>query len=235
MASKKLGIIGGMGARASSQFLQKLIEYSPALSDQEQLEIILHSNSRIPDRTKAILYSKDSPLPEMLRSVKIFNENQVEVIVLACITAHYFYDQLLQHTNATILHPVQMVGEYLVKNHLHVRKVGILATTGTLKSALFHRELEKRGLTLVTLNEEDQERYFMQSVYMEYGLKSARISEEALDLFGKCIPPLLEAGAEIIIGGCSEVQIALNQKQVEMPFVDAIDLLAQETVHYCYN
>jgi aspartate racemase len=234
-AKKKLGIIGGMGARASSLFLQKIIDYSPAMTDQEFIEIILHNNALIPDRTRAIVYKEESPVTELLRSVNLFNENNVEVIALACITSYHYYHELAKFSKAEIIEPVQLIRKHISKYYNYVRRVGLLATTGTIKSQLFSEEFKSHGLEIVTLNEEDQERYFMQSVYMENGLKSSRISSKAIELLLTAVSKLEEKGAEIIIGGCSEVQIALQQNNVSLPFIDSIDLLAQESVKQCYD
>src|SRR4051812_41760806 len=97
---KKLGIIGGMGSRAGSIFFQKIIDYSPADTDQEFLEIIFHNNSVIPDRTRAIIYNEVSPLNDILKSIDLFNQNKVEVIALGCITSYYYYNQIITHTRA---------------------------------------------------------------------------------------------------------------------------------------
>lgn len=234
-AKKKLGIIGGMGARASSIFLQKIIDYSPALTDQEFIEVILHSNAAIPDRTKAIVYHETSPVKELLRSVALFNENNVEVVALACVTSYHFYRDISTISNATIIHPVRLIRKHIKETLSDVKRVGLLATTGTLKSGLFREEFEKYNLELVTLNEADQENYFMQSVYMKNGLKSASISEKAYDLLMTAASKLIGDGAEVIIGGCSEVSIALNQNMLSIPFIDAIDLMALESVNLCYD
>lgn len=224
-----------MGARASAVFLQKIIDYSPALTDQEFIEIILHNNALIPDRTRAIVYQETSPVQELLRSVEIFNENNVDVIALACITSYHFYKDISPFSKGQIIHPVQLIRKHIKENLGNVKRVGLLATTGTLKSRLFAEEFENYGIELVTLNQVDQEKYFMESVYMKNGLKSASISEKAFDLLMTAASKLAGAGAEAIIGGCSEVSIALNQNMLSVPFIDAIDLLALESVNLCYD
>ena len=224
-----------MGARASSVFLQKIIDYSPALTDQEFIEIILHSNALIPDRTKAIVYHETSPVQELLRSIKILNESKVDVIALACVTSYHFYKDIAPFSKAEIIHPVHLIRRYIKENLNDVKRVGLLATTGTLKSGLFVEEFENHGIELVTLNDVDQERYFMESVYMKNGLKSASISGKAFDLMTKAVSTLVADGAEAIIGGCSEVAIALNQNMLSIPFIDAIDLMALESVNLCYD
>jgi aspartate racemase len=70
---------------------------------------------------------------------------------------------------------------------------------------------------------------------MKNGLKSASISEKAFDLLMAAASKLIGDGAEVIIGGCSEVSIALNQNMLSIPFIDAIDLMALESVNLCYD
>lgn len=234
-AVKKLGIIGGMGSRASAQFLQKIVDYSPAITDQDFIEIILHNNSRIPDRTRAIVYNQESPLEELLRSLTLFNSQKVDVIALACVTSYFYAEALATYTEAKIINPVSVACKTISTNYKGVKKVGLLATTGTIKSGLFHKELKKYNIEAITLYDSDQENYFMKSVYMENGLKSAVISDESRNLFYKSIPKLEQLGAELLVGGCSEVQLVLEQSKVNLPFVDAIDVLAKEVVSQCYN
>lgn len=235
MGKKKLGILGGMGSRAGAMLFNKIVDYSPAIKDQDFIEILLHNNSAIPDRTRAIVYQEESPLEEVLRSIKLFNENKVDVVILACVTSYYFYEEIKMHANAEILHPVQLIKEHLLNNYAGIRKAGLLATTGTLRTRLFQNEFKDSGIELVTLNEEDQENLFMRSVYMENGLKSSHISDSAVQLFFQTIPKLLNQHAEVIIGGCTEVQIVLKDRTLSVPYIDAMDITAKEAIRICYG
>ena len=47
---KILGVIGGLGPMATVYFLQLLTQMSEAQTDQEHMEILIHSKPRIPDR-----------------------------------------------------------------------------------------------------------------------------------------------------------------------------------------
>lgn len=234
-STKKLGIIGGMGTRAGISFMNKVVDYSPAVRDQEFIEIILHNNSSIPDRTRAIIHGECSPLDEILRSIRLFNENRVDMIVLACNTSYFFFDQFAPFANADILHPMRIVREEIRRYPQRIRKVGLLATTGTIQSGIFHRELEPYGLEVLTLPAKEQEFLFMASVYMENGLKSSRISQEARTLMFRSRDILLDSGAEVIVGGCTEVPLVLHEQNVPVPFIDPMDLLARRVVEACYG
>jgi aspartate racemase len=72
-------------------------------------------------------------------------------------------------------------------------------------------------------------------VYMRNGYKSACISEEAVSLMNRSKDKLIEAGADLIIGGCTEVSLGIKQEYMDVQYVDTLDLLARKTVDYCYN
>lgn len=232
---KKLGIIGGMGSRAGAVFLKKIIDYSPAEADQEFLEILFHNNAAVPDRTRAIVYNEASPLTELLKSVELFNLNEVEAIALSCITAYHYYPQISAKARAKVLNPLQLVPEYVRMHYPAATRIGLLATTGTIQTKLFHKAFESIDAEIITLQQENQESLFMRSVYMKNGFKSAVISDYARELMSRCVEKLIERKADVIIGGCTEVSIAMDRGHIEVPYVDSLDLLARRTVDYCYN
>lgn len=232
---RKLGIIGGMGARAGAMLFKKIIEASPAVKDQEFIEIILHNNSAVPDRTKCIVHGEASPVKEILKSVELFNQNQVDVMVLACITSYAFLNQFEDQCQAVIIHPVKCTLNHILENYPEVNKVGLLATSGTLKTGLYQNEFEDSGVEVITLNSEDQEEIFMESVYMENGLKSADISKKAISLMKLAASKLMSQGAQLIIGGCTEVQIVFSKNTSEIPYVDTVDVTVEEVIRQCYS
>lgn len=75
----------------------------------------------------------------------------------------------------------------------------------------------------------------MKSVYMENGLKSSVVSAHAIDLMYQAAYLLIERGADLIVGGCSEVSIALQPKRLPRPYVDTMDLMAKAVVRECYQ
>ncbi|MFM7854341.1 MAG: hypothetical protein ACKO96_21060, partial [Flammeovirgaceae bacterium] len=46
----------------------------------------------------------------------------------------------------------------------------------------------------------------------------------------RCITLLVEMGADIVIGGCTELSLIASQQDCSVPYVDMVDLLAQQTV-----
>ncbi len=235
MHKKKVGIIGGMGSRAGVKLLQLIIDYSPAVTDQDFPEILYHNNSGIPDRTRAIINGGPSPLEGIYRSLEMFNSQQVELVAIACITSHYYYDRIADYSRSKVLNPLQLIADRLLHEYTAVKRVGVLATTGSINSGLYHQALEKCNVEVVTLDPVSQEEIFMRAVYMKNGFKSARISDEARELLLLSVNRMKALNVDMIIGGCTEVSLGVVPESKDVIYLDALDLLARKTVECCYN
>ena len=86
---KRLGVLGGMGPLATVDFLQKLIEETPATRDQDHIPLIAYSVPQIPERPAAIAGHGESPLPHMLDGMRTLRNAGATMIAIACNTAHY--------------------------------------------------------------------------------------------------------------------------------------------------
>ena len=86
---KTIGIIGGMGPAATADLMMKIISMTAADSDQDHIPMIIDNNTRIPDRTAAILSGGADPVPEMTASAKRLETAGADFIIIGCNTAHY--------------------------------------------------------------------------------------------------------------------------------------------------
>ncbi len=107
LTTKKLGIIGGMGPEATVSMYTLVVRMTSAGNDQGHLEIFIHNNNRIPDRTKAIMGVGVSPVKELLRSAHYLEQSGADVIIIPCITSHFFLKDIQQHLTIPILNAVE--------------------------------------------------------------------------------------------------------------------------------
>ena len=91
---KTIGIMGGMGPAATVDLMSRIISMTDAYSDQEHIPMIVDNDTRIPDRTEAILGRGESCAPEMLASAKRLEAAGADFIVIACHAAHCFIDEI---------------------------------------------------------------------------------------------------------------------------------------------
>ena len=132
MAEKTIGILGGMGPEATLDLFSKIIANTPAAKDQDHLRVVIDSNPKVPDRTAAILRGGESPVPAMKAGIQALKQAGADFVVIPCVSAHFFLDELQREATLPILSMLDVTAEHIRKDHLHIRTVGMLATTGTL-------------------------------------------------------------------------------------------------------
>jgi len=223
MNDKRLGIIGGMGPEATVSFYRRIIEQTKVSCDQDHYRVIIDSNPKIPDRTSAILKGTESPLNALIETAKNLEKLDVEVAGIPCITAHYYLEDLRKHTSITIVSAIESVNDKL-KDEFPNKTVGILATTGTVTTGIFDKQIDHKIIYPV---DDSQEKKVMEAIYGREGIKNIGITKRSLNLLIAAGNELIERGAEVIIAGCTEIGVILNQDHVNCPFIDPMDVLAE--------
>lgn len=229
MNEKILGIIGGMGPEASAQLYMKIIKKTSVKKDQDHFRIIIDSNPKIPDRTKAILGLGESPVPEIVQTAKNLENMGVELACIPCMTSHYFYDEIVKQVKLPIMNALEELNAYLEKNYPSVKKVGVLATTGTKHTKIFDQYL--KGYTMIYPDETIQEENVMKAIYGEgTGIKSGVLTGEPVRLLLEAGESLILKGAEVIILGCTEIGLVLNENNLSFPGIDPLNVMAEAMI-----
>ena len=227
MEQKKLGIIGGLGPMASAQFLALLTAMTDAQTDQDHIETILYSRPATPDRTAFLLgKSTDSPLPKLLASAKTLENMGAEVLAMPCMTAYSFSAELSAAVCAKLVNPITETASLLrMQGH---RKIGILATDGTLQVGLFQKALSAQELAFCVPDEKHQ-KLVMHLIYEN--VKKGQPAD--LDMLEETARYFRAQGADRMILGCTELSVIKQTQTVGEGFLDAMEVLAARAVEAC--
>ena len=123
---KKLGVIGGLGPMATVYFMQLLTEMMDAKTDQEHMEILLHSKPEIPDRTEFILgNSEKNPVPQLIEIGNELKKSGAEVLAVPCITAHCFHRMLENSVGMPVINAIEETSLHLKENGIQKVEKGI--------------------------------------------------------------------------------------------------------------
>lgn len=224
-----IGIIGGMGPMATCDMMRKITVLTAAESDQGNYRIVADSNTDIPDRTKAILYGGISPVSEILKSARRLENAGADVLLMACNTAHYFFDQIAPQIDTPML---DMIGETAAAlRSSDIQKVGLLATEGTVKSGIFENALNDVGIELIYPDESGQEAV-TEMVYD--GIKTDR-KEFDISRYAETVSQLQKRGAQTMILGCTELPLVKEMYGFECDSVDPTMIVARAAVDFCRN
>lgn len=224
---KKLGVIGGLGPMATVYFLQLLTQMSDAATDQEHMEILLHSKPQIPDRTRFILgRSGEDPMPQMVEVGEGLVRQGAELIAIPCITAHYFQKQLEARIGIPVVNAIEETALYL--QEAGITRVGIMATDGTIESGLFRDALAGRQISHVIPSTEGQ-RAVMHLIYDN--VKAGRPVE--MNLFEEVSGELFGEGAQAVLLACTELSLIKRDYPVGAGYLDILEVLARKAVLSC--
>jgi len=229
MAEKVIGILGGMGPEATLRCFAHILAQTPAQSDQEHLRVIIDDNPKIPDRTRAILGQGPSPLPALLESCRALERAGADFIIIPCVTAHFFLQELMAQSPLPVVSLLEVVGRAVAQARPPIRKVGLLGTNGTVQSGIFQKELEARGIETLVCEPQRQEQV-MEAIYLVKSSQQPGDRRRAAGLLAGAADHLLERGAQGVVAGCTEIPLALEPGQVAAPYFDSLRLLAREAI-----
>jgi aspartate racemase len=231
LTEKIVGILGGMGPEATADLFMRIIRATPAKRDQDHLRVIIYSNSKVPDRTPAILGKGPSPLPEMLRTGRALEAAGADFIIIPCNTAHYYYDDLTRGLKLPILHMIRLAAEETRRKSADITRAGLLATDGTVASRLYHDAFSEAGIEIITPPPR-QQADVMRAIYKH--VKAGDLDGGGSILRG-VEEELVGEGSEAVICGCTEVSLVLRQGDLEVPVIDPLQVLAEAAVDYAFG
>ncbi|MCP4654515.1 MAG: amino acid racemase [bacterium] len=245
-----IGIVGGLGPYAHLELERRLLAaVKEADGDQSYPPWLVSSIPETPDRTAALLGTGPSPVPWLIRSLERLEAGGADFAVIACNTAYAFLDEIAPQVRLPILH---LVAETLleVKPSTPGSRVGLLATTGTLRSDLYRTVAARYApeLEIVTLldlpgGEDWQEQLVMRPIYGRLlgdgrsgGLKTGHDRDPETgklhaDSLREAVRRLAAAGADCVVAGCTEIPLAIGRAEVDgTPLVDPLEVAAGAAV-----
>ena len=223
----RLGVIGGLGPMATAYYLELVIRMTDVGRDQDHPEVIVMNIPSIPDRTAFILgKSTENPLEPMIELGLQMKGLGADVIATPCVTAHYFHEDLQAGIGLPVIHVIRKTAELL--HQQGVRRVGLMATDGTVQSGIFQRQIEELGMEMILPDREGQQGV-MELIYnqVKAGL------QPDMTLFDSIRDQLHSSGAEVVILGCTELSLLKKTCDLGSGILDVLDVLAKESVMAC--
>ena len=165
----------------------------------------------------------------MIKTAKILEQIGSNFIIMPCNTAHYFIDKIQRRVKIPVLNMIKETVNFISRNYPDVKKVGLLATTGTIKSKVYEKEFNKKGIKTINPKPEEQEFLVMESIYGKKGIK-AKYKKYPRSLLKKAGNHLTKSGAELIICGCTEISMILDQKKLPYVLINPSEIIAKVAV-----
>jgi aspartate racemase len=225
---KRLGILGGMGPAASAEFVNRLVQQTPASCDQEHVPFVLWNNPQIPDRSTSMRNGDNAPLSLLIEGVAMLKAISCDLIVIPCNSAHYWYDELIKY-EVPIIHIVDSVADELRSLNVENQCIGVMGTQGTIEFGIYQSRLGQQGWTCIVPDQHEMDTYVQPAIDL---IKAGKI-QESQPLLVTVIHSLIDRGAKAVVLGCTELPLAIRITSEDgVPIVNSIDSLVKSVLTY---
>lgn len=224
---KTIGMIGGMSWESS-------LEYYRLINEKIKLELGgLHS-------AKTLMFSVDFEEIEILQHKQDWDELSgvmvgiarkleaagAELMMICTNTMHKKADDVQNSINIPFLHIADTAADAVCKQGM--KKVGLLGTRFTMEQDFYKGRLSRNhGIDVIVPDESDMD-LVHNVIYNELCL--GELKNESRKNFLKIIDKLVNAGAEGIILGCTEIPLLIRQEDTAVPVFNTMKLHAEAAV-----
>ncbi|MBM6404527.1 amino acid racemase [Phycicoccus sp. CSK15P-2] len=220
------GVLGGLGPAATVHYLRRVIELTDASRDQDHVDLLVWQHGSVPDRTGFLRGENESPEAMLVADAQALERAGATFVAIPCNTALVWVEQMRASVGIEVLDTVDETVLAAQQAVPGLRRLGVLATDGTLSAGTYAASAKRLGVDLV-LPDAEVQREVMAVIYD--GVKAGRpVPRERFDAL---VTHLLERGAEAVALGCTELSVLRGELRAEHPLVvDSIDAVAVATI-----
>ncbi|MFT4954118.1 MAG: aspartate racemase [Brevundimonas sp.] len=213
---KVLGVLGGMGPAATVAFLEQLQALTPAAGDADHIRVIADINPRVPNRNT----EPEAAGRELAGMAAALRDAGAQVLAMPCNTAHAHAAAIKEASGLPLIHIIEETARAV--HGRGARRPGVLGTGAG-------RMLHAQRLDAVLLAEADQAAFMDLIGRIKAGDTGAAVRAGMARLAAR----LVDQGADAVVAGCTEVPLVLGERDLAVPLIDTLQVLAAACVRAC--
>lgn len=225
------GVVGGLGALAGADFLQKLTRVIEQSGEQQRYAVVFEQQT-FPGsggRTDAC-YDPTARKLHGFSLARRLETREVDAILLPCFVSQTFIGEIAANISAPIVDLMAALRQELTDRHPAVRRIGVLTSDYVRERALFERTFTS-PFEIVYPSKELQAS-LMDAIYSDGGIKTGRVSPATVGRVAAICHGLEALGCEVILPGFTELSLILEElrPRVGCGIVDPNEAYAQFAV-----
>ena len=217
---KVLGVLGGMGAAATSYFFDLTVRYQQIefgfIHDAEFYKSVIY-NITLRELDNVGIINAEIAKEQLIAEAKKLAAFPVDIMVMPCNSAHYFFDDVQGAVGLPMVSIIKATANEVIKSGK--KKIGIICTSSTRLLRLYENELE--GIEIIHPNELHQ--LSVDNIILN--IQAGSEMEEMKHGLLRIIDRMLTDGAEGVVAGCTELPILL--KDTDRPIFDSSKILVE--------
>ena len=225
---KTIGILGGMSAVSTQLYYAKLCDLvRDALGGLHSPELLIRSLDFA--AIEALQMSDDwAEAGRVLNAnAKALERGGADLILLATNTMHKVAEEMMAGVSIPMLHIADATAEAIRVAGLE--RPGLMATAFTMEQAFYTDRLRAAGLTPVIPRADDRQETH-RIIYDE--LCREVVTDESRTTYEGIARRLVDAGADCVILGCTEVGMLLSASNVSVPVFDTTLIHCEAAVRW---
>ena len=225
---KTIGLIGGMSWESSAEYYRLINEeVRNRLGSTHSAKSLMWSMDFAEIETLQHEGNWQALSEKMCQAAVSLERGGADFIVICTNTMHKLAEQVQACLNIPLLHIADATAKEITSKN--IKKVGLLGTEFTMKQDFYKGRLaDKFGLEVFTPNDEDCQ-IVHRIIYQE--LVAGVIRDESRQQYRQIIQKLVDAGAEAIILGCTEIMLLVSPADSAVPVFDTTEIHAQAAVN----
>ncbi|MFK8081473.1 MAG: aspartate/glutamate racemase family protein [Granulosicoccus sp.] len=213
---KTIGILGGMSAASTQLYYQRLCKLTQdQLGGLHSPELLIRSVDFAEIESYQMSDNWQAAGETLNRKARLLERGGAEILLVATNTMHKLADEIMQGVTIPLLHIGDATARRIKKSGLI--SPGLMATRFTMEQDFYIDRLIHAGLHPVIPDEGDRD-ITHRIIYEE--LCRNTITEASRLAYEQIAQRLIDAGADCLILGCTEVGMLLNSKNVSVPVFD---------------
>lgn len=213
---KTIGILGGMSAASTQLYYRALCEMTRnRLGGLHSPSLLIRSLDFAPIEALQVKGEWEAAGTILNLEAKALQSGGAEVLLLATNTMHKLADQMMQDVDIPFLHIADATASAIAAAGL--TSPGLMATAFTMEQSFYTDRLVAAGLDPIVPGKADRDE--THRIIYEELCKDITTSESEAAYIA-IASRLVEAGADCLILGCTEVGMLLNQGNVRVPVFD---------------
>lgn len=219
-----------MGPEATAEFYELLIrlsqrEYGASQNDAFP-EVVIYSVP-VPDFIED-LQCKEVAKDMLVSRIKALSSLPISFFCIVCNTAHLLLDDFKKVTEVPFVSIIEETVDEVER--LGVNRVGLLASPTTIKSAIYQKALENRGVDVVLPKENEVSK--LGSIIKD--TVAGKRKEESTHILMSIVEDLVSRGAEVLVLGCTELSLLFSEK-FKVPYLDTLEILVGACLRKYYS
>lgn len=233
-----VGVLGGLGPHATIDFMERVMDHTPASIDQDHVPMLVHHNPRVPSRQDAILHNSKNVGDELTQMAVCLQRAGADFLVMPCNLGHYWEQDISAKIQIPFISIIDVTVQAAIqKPHQdntntstpikHTTKIGLFTTPGCHSAGLYQEALRKAGCKAVLQTPEELQQTMLYVNQIKAGDKNHQAIVQGLQEIGNA---LITRGATVLIAACTELPLVLHNNMFHVPFISSTDELAKRTV-----